>query len=168
MTAVFHGSTIPCLRSLDSGYARSLYKNKPVIYGTKDYVYALVRAGRFGVHYSHMIREDYNGMYKPFELAELCKDAFKKTFYTPGSIYVLDDVYFELTEDEDEWITYEDKVPVFGEIIINNVWEEMGKYADRFRFIYYGTDEWNEYWKTVNGGLEGYLERSRLRRGGNV
>ena len=46
---------------------------------------------------------------------------------------------------------------------IGNILDTMKYYNNFYKFIRYGSDEEKEYWNTVRGGKEGYLQRRKER-----
>ena len=54
-----------------------------------------------------------------------------------------------------EW-TSDEAVKPIGCVHIDNLWHDMTKILDRYRLIFDGNEE---YWTTIRGGREGYLQR---------
>ncbi len=157
MKLLFHGSSTQGLKVLKPNISLELKKR---VYASEDFIYALVRAGV----QLDLIREEYEGMDRGFTLAECYPDAFKKTFECPGSVYLLGEKFFRLNPDDpDEYIS-EYGVPVYCELPFDNIWETMQKLDEHFTFIHYGTQEADEYWNRVRGGLDGYLKRKLKRK----
>lgn len=131
---------------------------KPLVYATSDYYYALVRAGKFDVN-KLTFKEDYNGV--AFTLVELTPNAFEEVFNTDGYIYEVDDNSFAHTDDlmPNEYISHDN-----CRIIKTTYIENVGKEILRHPFIYViKYEEADDYWKTVRGGREGYLQRRKER-----
>lgn len=134
---------------------------KPLVYATSDLFYALVRAGKFEPE-KFLLKEDYDG--EVFTLIELQKGALEDAFNTDGYIYVIDGKNFKITDDcmENEYIS---DVPCTIENVIHikNVLNMMKFNSDHYHLIRYDTEEAEDYWKTVRGGREGYLQRRKER-----
>lgn len=152
---LYHGSNYLIKNKLEP---RVSFDYKKLVYATEDYFYALVRAGRFNPE-KLTCKEDYEGKDKPFRLIELAPGAFKEVFDVEGYIYEVDEKLFE-PNGPLEYVA-KDCVDICKAIKIPNVWEEILKNLEHYELIFYGEDE--EYWKTVNGGRDGYLER-RMKR----
>ncbi len=154
---LYHGSSTSHLKVLRPNISLEL---KPRLYATEDYYYALVRSGR----QLDLIREEYYGLDKPFELCECYPGAFEQMFDAPGSIYTVPKSGFRMNpNDPDEYISDDYAYPV-GEMWHNSALRIMREHPERFKLIFYGTPEWREYWKNVRGGLDGYLERKHERK----
>lgn len=134
---------------------------KPLIYATSDLFYALVRAGKFDTN-NFLLKEDYDG--EVFTLIELKEGALEEALNTEGYIYVVDGENFKNTDDcmENEYIS-EMPCDIENVIHIKNILNMMEFNSDHYHLIRYGTKEENEYWKTVRGGKEGYLQRRKER-----
>jgi hypothetical protein len=132
---------------------------KPLVYATSDYYYALVRAGKFDVN-KLTFKEDYDGV--TFTLIELIPNAFEEVFDTDGYIYEVDDSLFVYISDlmPNEYISY-DNCKIIKTTYIKNVGEEIKTRFPHINIIKY--KESDEYWKTVRGGKDGYLQRRRER-----
>ena len=132
---------------------------KPLVYATSDLRYALVRAGKFDVN-KLTFKEDYDGV--TFTLIELVPNAFEKIFDTEGYIYEVDDSLFIYTDGlmPNEYISH-DNCKITKTIRIRNVGEEIKLMSPYIQVIRY--EESDDYWKTVRGGKEGYLQRRRDR-----
>lgn len=132
---------------------------KPLVYATSDYYYALVRAGKFDVN-KLTFKEDYDEA--TFTLVELTPNAFEEVFNTDGYIYEVDDSLFVHTDDlmPNEYICH-DNCRIIKTIRISNVGEEIKLMSPYIQIIRY--EESDNYWKTVRGGREGYLQRRRER-----
>ena len=132
---------------------------EPLVYATSDLGYALVRAGKFDVN-KLTFKEDYNGMI--ITLIELVPNAFEEVFDTDGYIYEVDDSLFIHTDDlmPNEYICH-DNCRIIKTIRIRNVGEEIKLMSPYIQIIRY--EESDNYWKTVRGGREGYLQRRRER-----
>ena len=130
---------------------------KPLVYATSDYLYALVRCGKFDFT-KLTFKEDYDE--KTFRLIELVPNAFEKVFNTDGYIYLLNEADFTHTDNLmfSEYVSNKE-CKIQDTIYVPNVAEEILK--TNIEIIRYGQDA--DYWKTVRGGKEGYLER-RLKR----
>ena len=131
---------------------------KPLVYATSDYYYALVRAGRFDVN-KLTFKEDYDGY--TFTLIELVPNAFEEVFDTDGYIYEVDNRTFMYISDlmPNEYISH-DNCTIIKTLHIENVSEEILKCPYICVLKYEDSDE---YWKTVRGGREGYLQRRKER-----
>jgi hypothetical protein len=152
---LYHGSNNFIQNELEP---RLSFDYKKFVYATEDYFYALVRAGKFNPE-KLTCKEDYEGKDKPFRLIELMPGAFKEVFDVEGYIYEVDDELFK-PNGSLEYVA-DQNVEINKVIKIHNVWKEILENAEHYELIFYGEDE--EYWKTVRGGKEGYLER-RLNR----
>jgi hypothetical protein len=133
---------------------------EPLVYATSDLRYALVRAGKFDIN-KLTFKEDYDGMI--ITLIELVPNAFEEVFDTDGYIYEVDDSTFERTDDlmPNEYICHEN-CPIIKTIRIRNIGEEIEQMMYPYiQIIKYEDSE--DYWKTVRGGREGYLQRRRER-----
>lgn len=132
---------------------------KPLVYATSDYYYALVRAGKFDVN-KLTFKEDYDGV--TFTLIELTPNAFEEVFNTNGYIYEVDDRTFVYISDlmPNEYISH-DNCTIIKTIHIENVGQEIKMRFPHIQIIKY--EESNDYWQTVRGGKEGYLQRRRER-----
>lgn len=128
----------------------------PYVYATDDYLYALVRAGKFNFE-KCLIREDYRG--DSYSLCELKRGAFKKVFDRPGYVYIFNNKNKFICIG-DEYVC-PDQVEYDSFIYIPNVWEEMQRHLDFYKLIKY-TDDQTEYWSHVTGGREGYLARRKF------
>ena len=130
---------------------------KPLVYATSDYMYALVRCGRFNP-FELTFKEDYSN--DAFRLIELAPNALERVFNTDGYIYVLNDDDFIHTDDlmDNEFISNKE-CTIQDTIYIANILQELLK--TNIEIIRYGEDA--EYWKTVRGGREGYLQRRMAR-----
>ena len=132
---------------------------EPLVYATSDIRYALVRAGKFDVN-KLTFKEDYDGA--TFTLIELVPNAFEEVFNTDGYVYEVDDSLFIQTDElmPNEYISH-DNCRIIETIRIRNVGEEIKLMYPYIQIIRY--EEANDYWKTVRGGREGYLQRRRER-----
>lgn len=148
MKYLFHGTQVANIKQLKPSISLEFI---PRVYATDNFAYALVRAGK----QLDQIREEYYGNDKPFEIAECYPDAFKHQFDCPGYIYLLDPKDFEYNPETTEYRSEHAVTPV-KLIRIDNIWTEMQKLKDRFKFIYY---EDKDYWNNIRGGREGFLER---------
>lgn len=128
-----------------------------VVYATKDYYYALIRAGDFDIT-KFLIREEYSEKDNIRQLAEIEPGAFKKVFDRPGHIYIVDESTFIYNKGSEEYIS-RDKVKIKAHMYIDNIWNEINKHLDKYELITYDNTE--EYWKNVRGGKEGYLKRKQ-------
>lgn len=132
---------------------------KPLVYATSDYYYALVRAGKFDVN-KCLFKEDYDGV--THTLVELIPNAFEEAFNTDGYIYEVDDRTFVYISDlmSNEYISYDNCI-IIKTTYIKNVGEEIKLRFPHIQIVKY--EESDEYWKTVRGGKEGYLQRRKER-----
>ena len=132
---------------------------KPLVYATSDLRYALVRAGKFDVN-KLTFKEDYDGY--TFTLIELIPNAFEEVYNTDGYIYEVDNGLFIHTDDlmPNEYVSH-DNCRITKTIHIRDVGEEINLLYPYIQIIKY--EEADEYWKTVRGGREGYLQRRRER-----
>lgn len=149
---MFHGSHNVILELIKPHVS---FDYKPLVYATDNWLYALVRSGVFDFS-SGIIKEDYTGTH--FTLIEATKGAFNLTFNTFGYIYSVCPSYF--TKSGLEYISTTD-VPVISGIYFPNILQEMRKHTDFFDLILF--DDSEKYWDTINGGIDGYLERRKLR-----
>lgn len=133
------------------------------VYATADLYYALVRAGKFDVN-KPLLKEDYDG--NTYTLIELSEGAIEKAFNTNGCIYAVNRNEFSHTKDcmLNEFISTE-PCDIVGTFYIDNVLDAMNNIYDNnfYKFIRYGSNEEKEYWETVRGGKEGYLQRRKER-----
>ena len=152
---LFHGSQCGTITVLEPRI--SVGFNKPLVYATNDFRYALVRAGK----QEDLIREEYYGFGKPFELAEIFKNSFKEQFECKGYIYLLDPNDFE--DHEFEFVSSKPVIPV-DRIEIPNIWSYMRRLNDDGDFydLHWHDDE--EYWSTVRGGRKGFIYRKQIRK----
>lgn len=135
---------------------------EPYVYATNDYFYALVRAGKFNVN-NLTLKEDYDGI--THTLIELKENAFKEVFDTDGYIYLVNDNDFYRTEKcmPNEYISTKE-CGIVKRIYISNLFDEINKCCSIYiKLITYGSNEEKEYWETVRGGKEGYLQRRKER-----
>jgi hypothetical protein len=153
---LYHGSKYFIEEELEP---RVSFAYKRLVYATDNYFYALVRAGNFDMTKS-LIREDYSGADKPYQLVEIVPGAFEEVFNCKGYIYEVDDGSFISSDDVNEFVS-EVNVKIKKCIVIENVYEEILKNAEHYELISY--DDSEEFWKTVRGGKEGYLERKAKR-----
>ena len=152
---LYHGSNYLIKNELEP---RVSFDYKKFVYATEDYFYALVRAGKFNTE-KFTCKEDYEGADKPFRLIELMPGAFKEVFDVEGYIYEVDDSLFK-PNGPLEYVA-EERVNILKVIKIDNVWNKILEHVEHYELIFYGEDE--QYWKTVRGGREGYLERRKNR-----
>ena len=152
---LFHGSNTYIKDTL---VPHKSFHYQPYVYATTDFNYALLRAGKFSPE-KIMLKEDYNG--KTITLIELYQGAFTDALSTEGYIYVVDGKGFVHTDDCmcGEYISTMD-CPIEEKIIIHNVLMAILNNA-QFKLIYYKDSD--EYFKSVRGGREGYLERRKER-----
>lgn len=154
---LFHGTQNLFLENMRLEPRTSVGFNKPCVYATDDFRYALVRAGK----QEDLIREEYYGKERPFELAECFSNAFKDMFDCRGCIYLLDPDDFE--DHEYEFTSSKPVVPV-DMIVIPNIWDYMRRInIDRDWYDLHWYDD-EEYWKQVRGGREGFIVRKQLRK----
>lgn len=134
---------------------------KPYVYATSDPYYALVRSGKFDVN-ELLLKEDYDG--NTHTLIELSDGAIEKVFNTDGYVYMINEETFFRTDRcmPNEFISTESCDIVYT-LHIKNILDSMKFYHYRYKFILYGSNEEKEYWKTVRGGKEGYLQRRKER-----
>ena len=132
---------------------------KPLIYATSDYYYALVRAGKFNPE-KLTFKEDYDGVVHT--LIELVPNAFEEVFNTDGYIYEVDNSLFVHTDDlmPNEYVCNEN-CAIIKTIHIDNVGQEILMRFPHINIITY--EESDDYWATVRGGREGYLQRRQER-----
>lgn len=148
MKYLFHGSQVGGINILKPHVSLEFVS---MVYATSDIAYALVRAGK----QLDKIREEYEGLDKPFEIAEIYPESFKDQFDCEGYIYMLDPKDFEYNPETTEFRSEKPVKPV-KVIHIDNIWEEMQKIKERYSFVYDGNEE---YWNSVRGGKEGYIKR---------
>jgi hypothetical protein len=153
---LYHGSKYFIEGELEP---RISFACKRLVYATDNYFYALVRAGNFDVTKS-LIREDYKGADKPYQLVEVVPGAFEEVFNCKGYIYEVDDRLFVSSNDINEFVS-KSNVKIENCIVIENVYEEILKNVEHYELISY--DDAEEFWKTVRGGREGYLDRRAKR-----
>ena len=144
---LFHGTQIGNIKEFEPRISLDL-TNK-YVYATDDYAYALVRAGK----QLDLIREEYYGFEKPFELAECYPHSIGRMFDCSGYIYLFNPDDFE--DHVYEFVSDKPVKPIDC-IFIENIWMEMLKNASRYEIIWHGNEE---YWKGVRGGREGFLKR---------
>lgn len=134
---------------------------KPYVYATSDSIYALVRAGKFDIN-NPTLKEDYDG--RVYTLIELKENAIEEVFDTDGYIYVVDESSFSHIDGciPNEFVSAE-PCKIIDTLHINNILDNIKHYSSYYKIIRYGSDEEKEYWKTVNGGKEGYLQRRKER-----
>lgn len=153
---LYHGSKYFIKDELEP---RLSFACKRLVYATDNYFYALVRAGNFDMTKA-LIREDYNGADKPYQLVEVVPGAFEEVFNCKGYIYEVDDRSFVSSGDINEFVS-ETNVAIENVIVIENVYEELLKHSEHYELISY--EDADEVWMTVRGGKEGYLERRAKR-----
>ena len=136
---------------------------EPLVYATADLYYALVRAGKFDIN-KFLLKEDYNG--DSYTLIELKENAIEEVLDTDGYIYAVNKNAFTHTKDcmLNEFISTK-PCDIVDTFYIDNVFDSMNNiyYNDFYKFIRYGSKEEKEYWETINGGKEGYLQRRKER-----
>lgn len=128
---------------------------RPLVYATSDYYYALIRAGKFDVN-KLTFKEDYDGY--TFTLIELVPNAFEEVFDTDGYVYEVDDSLFVYISDlmPNEYVCH-DNCRIIKTTHIENVGQEIKMRFPHINIIRY--EDSDDYWKTVRGGREGYLQR---------
>lgn len=134
---------------------------EPYVYATSDQCYALIRAGKFDVN-NLTLKEDYDGF--AYTLIELKENAIEEVFDTDGYMYAVDEESFYRTEDcmPNEFISKE-PCNIKYTLHIRNILDDIKHYYPYIKIIRYGSKEEKEYWKTVRGGREGYLQRRKER-----
>lgn len=134
---------------------------EPYVYATTDPYYALIRCGKFDVN-ELLLKEDYSG--NSYTLIELSEGAIEKVFDTDGYMYVVNENAFSHIEDgiPNEFISTE-PCDILDTLHIENILDNINYYSDYFKIIRYGSEEEKEYWETVRGGKEGYLQRRQER-----
>lgn len=134
---------------------------EPYVYATADPYYALIRCGKFDVN-ELLLKEDYSG--DSYTLIELSEGAIEKVFDTDGYVYVVNENTFSYIENSipNEFISTE-PCDILDTLHIENILDNINHYSNYYKIIRYGTDEETEYWKTVRGGREGYLQRRKER-----
>lgn len=132
---------------------------EPLVYATSDYYYALVRAGKFDVN-KLFFKEDYDGYTST--LVELIPNAFEEVFNTDGYIYEVDNKTLYHTDKcmDNEYVSPQ-PCKIIKTTHIENVGEEIKTRFPHIQIIKY--EESDDYWKTVRGGKDGYLQRRRER-----
>ena len=156
---LYHGSNVYIEDTL---IPHKSFHYEPYVYATSDYFYALVRAGRFNAN-NLTLKEDYDGL--KHTLIELKENAFKEVFDSGGYIYLVDDSNFYTAEKcmPNEYISTKE-CKIVQKIYIPNLFEEINKCSSIYiSLIRYGSKEEKEYWETVRGGKEGYLQRRKER-----
>ena len=97
---------------------------------------------------------------------ELKENAIEEALDTDGYIYAVNKNAFTHTKGcmLNEFISTE-PCDIVDTFYIDNVLNSMNNiyYNDFYKFIRYGSKEEKEYWETVNGGKEGYLQRRKER-----
>ena len=152
---LYHGSNYLIENELEP---RVSFDYRKLVYATEDYFYALVRAGKFNME-RFLLKEDYEGKDKRFRLIEIVPGAFKETFDVEGYVYEVDDELFK--PNGPLGYIAEQPVKICKAVKIHNVWEEILSNIEHYELIFY--DEAEEYWKTVRGGKDGYLDRRAKR-----
>lgn len=134
---------------------------EPYVYATADPYYALIRCGKFDVN-ELLLKEDYSG--DSYTLIELSEGAIEKVFDTDGYVYVVNENTFSHIENSmpNEFISTE-PCDILDTLHIENILDNINHHSNYYKIIRYGTDEEKEYWKTVRGGREGYLQRRKER-----
>lgn len=153
---LYHGSNKRIEKEL---IPHKSFHYEPLVYSTSDFKYALVRAGKFDVN-KLAFKEDYDGT--TFTLIEITPNAFEEVFNTEGYIYEVDSSLFSCTDNlmPNEYIS-RDNCRIIKTIYIRNVGEEINLLYPHIQIIKY--EESEDYWKTVSGGREGYLQRRKER-----
>lgn len=148
---LFHGSNNGTITKLEPRISLEFTKH---VYATDNFMYALVRAGK----QLDLIREEYYGIDKPFELAECYPNAFEQMFSCKGYVYLLDPKDFYQDPKTLEYKSDEEVIPV-DRIDIPNIWDLMRRMnVDNYFYSLHWHDD-EEYWKEVRGGREGFLKR---------
>lgn len=155
MKTLYHGSNT----LITDGYLTPhiSFDYKPLVYATDDYTYALVRCGKFNLQ-DISIKEEYKGIGTTFTLIELRENAFKDIFNTVGYIYDVPKICF--VKKDNEYIS-EDEILILHTTIIQNVWEEMQKYKDKYEFISFADSD--VYFKQCGIDKVAYFERRKER-----
>lgn len=132
---------------------------EPLVYATSDYYYALVRAGKFDVN-KLFFKEVYDGYTST--LIELIPNAFEEVFNTDGYIYEVDSKTLYHTDKymDNEYVSQQ-SCKIIKTTYIENVGKEIKTRFPHINIIKY--EESDDYWKTVRGGKDGYLQRRRER-----
>lgn len=148
---LFHGSNCGTITVLEPRTSLEFTKH---VYATDNWYYAMVRAGK----QLDLIREEYYGIDKPFELAECYPNAFEQMFSCKGYVYLLNAKDFYQDPVTLEFKSDKPVIPV-DRIDISNIWYWMRRLNinNEFYDFHYHGDE--EYWKGVRGGREGFLKR---------
>lgn len=157
MEYLFHGSQV----NLCPGQylkPRVSFDYEPLVYATDDYIYALVRSGKFDIE-DCAIKEDYSRKNCIFTLVELRKNAFRDIFDTDGVIYWVDKSDFTKNNDVD--YVSPNRVKIIDKTYIPNVWEEMQKHSGRFRFVSF--DDCDRYFLENEIDKDMYMERRKYR-----
>lgn len=141
---------------------RMSFDYTPLVYATENPFYALVRAGRFNPN-EFLIKEDFTGSH--FTLIELEDGAIEKVLDTDGYIYEVDKRQFTKNHEglPNEYISTKNCI-IKNRVYIKNILrtiELISKIYGFFTIIRNQDSE--EYWKTVRGGKEGYLQRRKER-----
>lgn len=146
---MFHGSNHDIQDQLEPHIS---FDSQPYVYGTHDFAYALIRAGKFDPE-RPLIKEDYDGTFQLITLVELQPNAFRETFDTVGYIYLVSNEYF--TPLGNDYVS-SSPVPIVNQTLIPNVWDFILR-SPHINLIYYnGSDS---YWQQLEGGKEAYMKR---------
>ena len=155
---LYHGSNTYIKRKL---IPNKSFHYQPYVYATANLSYALVRAGKFDVN-EFLLKEDYDG--NIYTLIELSEGAIEKVFDTDGYVYVIKEDTFSHTNDcmPNEFISTE-PCDIVDTLYIGNILNNIELHHYYYKIIRYGSEEEKEYWKTVRGGRDGYLQRRKER-----
>ena len=155
---LYHGSNLYITGQL---VPHKSFHYESYVYATSDIYYAIVRAGKFNVN-KMLFKEDYDGT--SYTLIELKESALEEAFDTDGFVYVVDEstLYHADSCMPNEYISSE-PCEIVDVLYLNNILEVICSNKDYYKIIRYGTEEEKEYWNTVNGGREGYMQRREER-----
>lgn len=154
---LYHGSNVLITGKLIPNIS---FHYIPYVYATSDWRYALVRSGKFDAN-KMLFKEDYDG--NNYTLIELSPGATEEVFDTGGHIYTVDSNLFAQLQDgmPNEFVSNE-PCGIHATQYIQNILPLILS-NPFYRIIRYGTEDEREYWKTVRGGRDGYLERRAAR-----
>lgn len=105
-----------------------------------------------------LIKEDYTN--DLFTLVELEENAFDKTFDTEGYIYITYGDFVHIDGLMDNEYVSETACFIQDVLYVSNVKQAILNNIHHYRIIKHDD---TEYWKTVRGGKEGYLQRRKER-----
>lgn len=140
---------------------RVSFDYKPLVYATDDLAYAIVRSGAFNILDDDIvIKEDYDG--EKLTLVELKDGSFNKVFNTFGYVYVINEEYFNKSDNGLEYVS-ENKVPYVYVIKIDNVLSTISSITNSKVGLVWHKDN-DMYFNKTGIDKNEYLTRRKQRR----